>query len=267
MTTHPRSALTWFLALVVAAGTGLVMSAAAQDDEPLASRVQRVAGLNGDVVEAFWTTLRRNVGRNEHRAVCEVVAYPLAQPDGVVVDVAACEARYDAIFTIAVRKAIGTQQYEDLFVTPSAVVVGLGELWFGRCLDRGCQAPDLRITAVNGDPERGLRTPKGKILMACHADAQRLQVMADGDGGAEFRLWRAGQESGSPAVQVLRGAAAPQPDGCPVRGWSFVDGTTSYAVSQVGCGVDIDPPPMGTVGQLLVTTAGVKSRPVWCLLQ
>jgi hypothetical protein len=244
-----------------------VLSAAAQDEGPLASRAQRVAGLNGDAVDAFWTTLRRNVGRNEHRAVCDVVAYPLVQPEGVVADAAACEARYDAIFTIAVRKAIGTQQYEELFVTPSAVVVGLGELWFGKCPDRGCQATDLRITAVNGHPELGMRTPKGKVLMACHADAQRLQVMADGTGGAEFRLWPAGQESGSPAVQLLRSAPAPQPDGCPVHGWTFVDGANSYTVNQVGCGVDIDPPPMGTVGQLTVTKAGAKSRPVWCLLQ
>src|SRR4051794_4536741 len=138
--------------LVVVACLWMGAASAAQD-EPLEWRLEHVAGVRPEEAANFFARLRKNVGTDDRRAVCEMVAYPLAQPGGAVSDAADCVARYDAIFTVAVRKAVGKQQYEELFATPDGVVVGLGELWFSG-------QPTPRLTAVNHGA--ALRPPKGK---------------------------------------------------------------------------------------------------------
>ena len=234
-------------------------------EEPLAARLQRVTGVEAAAAETFLDTLRRHVGQNDRTAVCRLLSYPLPQPGGPIVDAAACEARYDQIFTTAVRKAIGRQQFSELFVNQTGIMIGNGELWFApRCPAGACPAPALRVIAVNGEPG-SLLPPRGKVMLACHAGGQFVQVVADGSGGAEFRSWRTARPDGSPAL-VLSAPKRDEPAGgqCGSQAWSFTAGTTGYVVSDLGCDAYLAPPPMGSVGKIVVEKPGVPRSQTWC---
>ena len=150
---------------------GLAHTAAAQE-ETLDVRLERTAGIQPDAAKAFYDALRGSVGRSEQAAACALLAYPLQHASGVVADAAACVARYDTLFTIPVRRAIGRQRYEELFINDSGVMLGVGEVWF-RCLTKPCASRDtVRVTALNSDAA-SLPPPKGKVLLACQVSARR----------------------------------------------------------------------------------------------
>ena len=192
---------------------------------------------------------------------------PPAARGGVVKDATDCEARYDAIFTMAVRKAIGTQQFEELFVNQSGVMIGMGEVWFaGGCpAGRPCQQlSDIHITAITSQTT-GLQPPKGKVLLACLVSGQRISVSADGSGGAEFSMWRMPRTSGPPDLAVP-GAQPPQGSSgqCGSRSWTFTDGTRTYIVSDLPCDAYLSPPPMGAVGRVTLSPPGSPGSALWC---
>lgn len=251
------------LACAVAGVPGTAAAGAAQDDT-LEQRLERVAGIGADAASTFFEDLRRHLGAGDRRAACAMVAYPLRHPDGDVLDAAACEARYDSIFTVPVRRAVGRQQWKELFVTSDGVAVGIGELWFaGRCRQRPCAAPDLRITTIITTP--GLLPPKGKVLIACGLGGQAVSVTADGIGGAELRMWRSAAATGPPGVEVLRGTPTAEAAGlCAWRAWSFADGTSNYTVAEVGCLPAIVPAPWGTVARVTQQTPGAQDDGAWC---
>jgi hypothetical protein len=236
----------------------------AQDD-PLGARLERVTGMTEAAVETFFGALRRNVGQNNRRDVCEMVAYPLGQPDGPVANAAACEARYDAIFTIAVRKAVGKQQFEDLFANQNGVMVGVGELWFARvCRDAPCAQSDLRVTAVNGQSAAGLIPPQGKVLLACIVSGQRVRVSADGRGGASLSVWLSPRFNGPPEREFPKAESIVEASECSSRTWTFADGTRTYTVSELPCDAYLSPPPMGSVGRVTLSTAASPGSALWC---
>ena len=255
----------WTAILVVSALTVGVGVTAAQD-EPLDWRLEHVAGVKADVAEEFLTALRRAVGESDHHAACQMLAYPMAHGNATVTDVSDCEARYDAIFTIAVRRAIGKQQFAEVFVNDSGVMVGIGELWFaGRCAAAPCQAPsDLRVTAINSQPE-GLLPPSGKVLLACTVSGQRVRVSADGNGGASLGVWYSPRFTGKPEREFARAAPPGAPTACGSRTWTFTDGTRTYIISELPCDAYQSPPPMGSVGRVTLNTiANPDGVPLWC---
>jgi len=255
--------LTRILVVVAWCVTSVMLAA---QDEPLELRLEHVAGVKADVAEAFLTALRRAVGENDHHGACEMLAYPLRQGDGVVSNASDCEARYDAIFTIPVRRAIGKQQFEDVFVNQSGVMVGIGELWFaGRCSTAPCQERrDLHVVVINSEPEH-LLPPKGKVLLACVVSGQRIRVSADGAGGASLGVWYSPRFTGAPEREFARAEPPVPPSECGSRTWMFTDGTRTYTVSELPCDAYLAPPPMGSVGRVtLSTVANPDGVPLWC---
>jgi hypothetical protein len=246
----------------------LVLAATLQahtlQDDPLESRLERVAGGKPDAASEFLTRLRRGLGTSDRVAVCGMVAYPLRQQDGIVQDAADCVARYDDIFTIPVRRAIGRQQFADLFVNQSGVMAGIGELWFaGSCRTAPCDLDDIRITIVNSHPEDGLRPPRGRVLLSCVAAGQRVEVAADGNGGVDLRIWPSPRPAaGSPATEFHGTETVDAINGCQQRRWSFA-GDASYVVSEVMCPSDAVVPPMGTAGRVTRRQAG-EEQGLWC---
>lgn len=235
-------------------------------DEGIKWQLEHVAGVKADVAEEFLTALRRAVGQNDHHAACEMLAYPLRQGDAVLNDSSECEARYDAVFTIPVRRAIGKQQFEELFVNQSGVMVGIGELWFaGRCSAAPCQERrDLRVVVINSQPEH-LLPPKGKVLLMCGVSGQRIRVSADGSGGASLSVWYAPRFTGAPEREFPRAEPAGPPSECSSRTWTFKDGTRTYTVSELPCDAYLAPPPMGSVGRVTLTTVtNPDGVPLWC---
>lgn len=239
---------------------------AAAQDEPLSWQLEHVGGVRADAAEAFLLELRRAVGQSNHAEACALIAYPLRHGDGAIADAAACEAQYDAIFTVPVRRAIGKQQFDDLFVNQSGAMLGQGEVWFaGRCGSAPCQSrADLRVTTVNSDPA-GLVPPKGKVLLGCVASGQRLRVSADGNGGASLGVWYAPRITGAPEREFPRAEPPGPPSACGSRTWTFSDGTRTYVISDLPCDAYLSPPPMGSVGRVSLTTpTSSDAEPLWC---
>jgi hypothetical protein len=251
--------------VAVATAVGWACAALAVQDDLVDARMERVAGIEAAAASRFFEQLRRAVGTNDRAAACALVAFPLGHPEGDVPDAAACEARYDTIFSIPIRRAVGRQQWKELFVTEEGVVLGNGELLFAaRCVRRPCGSDALRVTAINASP--GLRPPKGKVLIACRVSGQAVTVTSDGDGGAELRMWRTEQPAGPPAVEVLRGTPAPEAAGlCAWRAWSFAgSGGAAFSVAEVACMPVVVPAPFGTVARVSRVTPGAPADEAWC---
>ena len=248
----------WFAASLATGVAGL----AAQED-PVESRLERVAGITPDAAGSFFEAMRRNIGTSDRRATCAMVAYPLRHPEGEVADAAACEARYDAIFTVPVRRAVGRQQFSALFVNQMGAAVGAGELWFaGRCLLPPCARADIRITAINSGA--GLQPPEGKVLITCLASGRAVRVTADGSGGAQLRMWSTSTPAGAPDVDAKRGAPTAEAAGlCAWRAWTF-GGATTYTVAEVGCMANPVPAPMGTVARVTRSVGDAPPDGIWC---
>lgn len=228
------------------------------------ARFERVAGIEAEAARSFFQRLRGVVGRDERQAACGLLAYPLRHSEGELASQTDCERRYDSVFTIAVRKAIGKQAFADLFVNERGIMIGLGEVWIGgRCTAPPCGEADLRIVAINSSTD-GLVPPKGKVLLACHAAGQLVHVLADGTSGAELRLWSSARATDQPTVVVTKATDVQHDDLCDARGWTFVDGATGYTVSTLSCEAHLSPPPMGAVGELVVKREGMSETRVWC---
>jgi hypothetical protein len=237
----------------------------AAQDERLEGRLERIAHIDAASATAFFEALRRNLGTGDRAAACAMVAYPLRQPGGPVTSAAECQVRYDEIFTIPVRRAVGRQQFAELFVNDDGVMIGSGELWFaGRCDRREpCREADLRIIAVNN--EAGLIPPKGKMLIACRVPGGNVRVEADGTGGAQFTMGPLDAPDGTRGVHIEGGRPTPEATGlCSWRAWSFSRAAATYVVAEVGCMATPVPAPMGTVARLTRSTPGASDEGAWC---
>lgn len=256
--------LNWFGCLLVAVAA-LSASPSRAQDQPLETQLARV-GLKADAVSTFFDAMRRAFGTNNHQAVCAMVAYPLRQPGGPVANPAACEARFDEIFPTAVRRAVGKQLFNELFVDTKGILVGLGELWFtGTCRDASCQEADFHIIEVNGGADAALKPPRGKVLLACRVGGQALRVTADGNGSAGFRLWRGAATTEAPTVDVARPSPVPGlAPGCEARGWIFTDKADEYTVLELQCAQLREMPAMGTVGEVTLRRGGTEITRAWC---
>ncbi|MGE0448794.1 MAG: hypothetical protein AB7Q29_04350 [Vicinamibacterales bacterium] len=235
--------------LVLAAQTSYVAQALDPQEASVAQEIERVAGIEAETGAAFYRELRHAVGTDDRHSVCAMIAYPLDQSGGAVPDAAACEARYDAIFTVGVRRAIGRQQLKDLFVSAQGVVVGIGELRFeGTCATRPCEQPDVRIVAI--DPNPNLTPFDGKVLIACRTSSQAIRVTADGAGGATLRVYDGMSAQGKPSQEIPKGRPTAQATGlCAWRAWAF-DSTPSIEVAEVACATRRRRAPEGTLASV-----------------
>jgi len=268
------------LCLRVLAGLALVGAAAATasaQEESIDQRLQRIAGISPAAARDAFMALRRGLANGNKAEVCGLVTYPLKQPKGDVASAAQCEARYDEIFTIPVRRAVGKALFEELCVAPSAVVVNFGEVWFAKCQGSGCAPGSLRITQVNHADDGSLRPPEGKLLLSCvlvgPGEGQWLRLISDGQGRADFGLWPpAAYPNAASMPPVVKAKSAPPapprtPD-CAFRTWSFPGAPVSYeVVSTLSCISDKEDviPPMGAVGQLTRVSAAKGTETVWCI--
>lgn len=253
-------------ALVTSVMMAALLASATRSGAQLADpqRFDRVAGISAEGARGFYQLLRGVVGRGEKAEVCALVAYPLAHADGNVASAADCVARYDALFTVDVRRAVGKAAFDDLFVNQRGMMFGMGELWVaGRCATPPCGQADLRIIAINSRAD-GLVPPAEKVLMSCRAMGQLLHVVADGRNGSGLRLWRNGRAEGPPTVTVPAPAETLKDPLCGAREWTFADETTRYQIGDLSCDAHLNPPPMGSVGELVVRRANMDDVRIWC---
>lgn len=238
-------------------------------DEPLEVRLEKVAAIRQDAARGFFDTLRKNVGQSDRAAACGLIAYPLQHATGTVKDAADCVARYDTLFSVPVRRAIGRQRFEEVFVNPQGVMLGGGEVWFAKpCVSAPCglasSAAELRLTSLNTDASTAT-PPKGKVFLACGVSGQKIRVSADGAGGASLSVWYAPNLTGAPAREFPRAEPPGPPSSCGSRTWVFTDEVRTYTIYELPCDAYLYPPPMGAVGRVTLSTSPTPDgEPLWC---
>jgi hypothetical protein len=132
-----RSIITWAAASIA-------------QDESVEWRIEHIAGVKVVEVRTLLTKLKEAVGKNDRKAVCGLIQYPLRSSGGMIHSVSSCEARYGTIFNDKVISAIAKQRFEDLFVNWQGVMIGNGEVWMsGVCKDKECNEHDFGIVTVN----------------------------------------------------------------------------------------------------------------------
>ncbi|MGH7583547.1 MAG: hypothetical protein ACREL5_10000 [Gemmatimonadales bacterium] len=106
-------------------------------------------------VQAYLDHLQKAAATNQRAAVAGLVAFPLRVNRGVrshfmIADRAELLRRYDAVFTPAIRTAIVSQRYADLYVNSGEIAVGRGAVWLkGICTRRRPITCHLAVTSVN----------------------------------------------------------------------------------------------------------------------
>lgn len=250
--------------VALAAGTTLPAQ-----DEPLEVRLEKTASIRPEAARAFFDTLRKHVGESDRAAACGLIAFPLQHATGVVKDAADCVARYDTLFTIPVRRTIGRQRFEEVFVNAQGVMLGAGEVWFAKpCAKAPCAlasaAGELRLTVLNTDAATAT-PPKGKVFLACGVSGQKIRVSADGAGGASLSVWYAPNLTGAPAREFPKAEPPGPPSTCGSRTWVFKDEVRTYTIYELPCDAYLYPPPMGSVGRVTLSTSPTPDgEPLWC---
>ena len=141
----------------VEAGAAARDEAAAREREADAVVDRAIGGLFGDHVpyRRQFERFQQAVAADDAAAVAALVAYPFdARIDGKVQrieDADAFVARYAAIITPHIKRAIVDQRYSGLLVEEQGIMLGRGEAWLsGTCRrqDKPCTDPEVRVVAI-----------------------------------------------------------------------------------------------------------------------
>jgi hypothetical protein len=108
-----------------------------------------VAGIDDAAVTKFLSALQEAVAKDQRERVVALVAYPLRVNTGkrhtFLRTQKALLSAYDRVFNPEVRKALAAQRPEALFVNYLGVMIGDGQIWFGR----QAGTSELRVQSVN----------------------------------------------------------------------------------------------------------------------
>lgn len=125
----------------------------AQSDSDVYNKIEE---LHGDAA-GFDKPLRELVlamRSSDAETIAGLAEYPLTvKANGETYDVENAEdfvENFDDLVTPATRRAVGRQQYGDLFVNSDGVMLAGGTVWMGAiCEDDACEASHWAITAIN----------------------------------------------------------------------------------------------------------------------
>ncbi|MDF0697055.1 hypothetical protein PYR71_11120 [Rhizobium sp. MC63] len=126
--------------------------ATAQDSEVY----DRIEELHGDAA-GFDRPLRQLVlamRSGDTETIAGLAEYPLSvKANGETYDVENAEdfvENFDDLVTPETRRAVGRQQYQDLFVSSEGVMLANGAVWMGAvCDDNACDESHWAIIAIN----------------------------------------------------------------------------------------------------------------------
>lgn len=125
--------------------------------------------------------LQAAVKAHDAAGVARLVSYPITVTiDGkktVIANAQAFVAKYDAIITPAIARAVENQSYADLFVNWQGIMFGSGEVWInGICHDKACKTFDPRIVTIQAGA-----TPAPAAAAAARAVADKAVVAKAGE--------------------------------------------------------------------------------------
>ncbi|MBY3063549.1 hypothetical protein HFO74_08880 [Rhizobium laguerreae] len=150
----PRLPAALLLAGTMLLGTALPSTGAfPQSENEVYNRIEE---LHGDAA-SFDRPLRRLVRAmrsGDAETIAGLAEYPLTvKANGETYDVENAEDfidNFDDLVTSETRRAVGRQQYQDLFVNSEGVMLAGGAVWMGAvCGDNACEASHWAIIAIN----------------------------------------------------------------------------------------------------------------------
>ncbi|OHV23297.1 hypothetical protein EOS93_00145 [Rhizobium sp. RMa-01] len=142
-----------FAGAIVLGAPLLSAGAFAQSENEVYNRIEE---LHGDAA-GFDRPLRQLVvamRSGDAETIAGLAEYPLTvKANGETYDVENAEdfvENFDDLVTPETRRAVGHQQYEDLFVNSDGVMLANGAVWMGAvCDDNACQESHWAIIAIN----------------------------------------------------------------------------------------------------------------------
>ena len=135
------------------ATTPLTIGAFAQSENDVYNKIEE---LHGDAA-GFDRPLRqlvRAMRSGDAETIASLAEYPLTvKANGETYDVENAEdfvENFDDLVTSETRRAVGRQQYQDLFVNSDGVMLANGAVWMGAvCEDDACEESHWAIIAIN----------------------------------------------------------------------------------------------------------------------
>ena len=99
----------------------------------------------------------------------------------------------------------------------------------------------------------------------CSSDlsGQKIRIAADGRGGSSLSVWLPGRISGEPDRFFPSGTMTTAAE-CSARSWTFTDPARTYLITDLPCDAYLNPPPMGVVGRVTLSTPASPGVPLWC---
>jgi hypothetical protein len=211
---------------------------------------------------AFDKELRAAIAKQDSAAMSVLVKYPLRVNTGrgniSIDDPAALQARFQEIFTAAVRKAIVDQKIEEIFCRDEGAMYGSGQVWVN------VAHYGFAIDAINLESTQQSTAARRSLEFICQTDKYRIVVDSETPKTSRYRAWnRPHPLTGPPDLELLDGAMSFEGTGlCSHRLWTFKNGVASYVVQDLGCTENA--PPKDATGMFEVQVSSQTKARGWC---
>lgn len=213
---------------------------------------------------AFDDELRQALAKQDISALTLLVHFPFRVNTNYgaysIQDAGEFRAEFQKLFPQKVRNQIIHQDPSTIFCNIEGIRLGHSQIWgllvnhwqFGYAIDTiNLDLPPPSANAYRIDFV--CRTPKFRIII----DSKK-------EGDYRYRAWNAGRSvADSPSLTIQHGNESMEgSDLCAYATWTFKYGSTTYAVSGMGC--DADLAPQGARGELDIDVNGKKLPTKWC---
>lgn len=194
----------------------LACAAAAGQDPP---NKYAVAGVDDDrLVDAFVAELRRAVARDDRRGVAAMIRYPIVVWAGAlrvpVADAETLVARYDAVFTPALKAVVATGA---LAATSAGIAIGPGLILVAPDEHRQLKIADIRIPMTSvADPASapraggtGVRAPgrtaPRRVIFQSGRESARMLGSVSSGAKDTYLVWAAAGSLLDVRIEGVRG--------------------------------------------------------------
>lgn len=211
---------------------------------------------------AFDRELRAAVTARDPAAVALLARFPLRVNTGhgsySLNDPAILQARFQEVFSPAVRRAILDQKPAEVFCNYTGVMYGSGQVW----VNTGKYGYAIQAINLTGGASSDAARPDYEVAFVCRAEKHRIVIDVSPAGVPRYRAWnRPHATTEKPDLEVAAGKKDYEGAGpCAAAIWTFHGGGTTYSVEEAGCA----PAPKGATGQLTVSAGGKTPAEWWC---
>jgi hypothetical protein len=215
---------------------------------------------------AFDHELREALSRQDAGITALLVKYPFRINDDrgsyYLDDPGSLQARFQEIFTPALRETVLKQRTEALSCASTGIMYGDGVVWVSWTGQRYVvESINLPIAS------RPEKSSAGEIVFVCNADKHRVIVDRGANDLPRYRAWNKPRSlTEKPDMEIPQGKWHSEGSGpCSYSLWTFTSGAATFTVGEIAtCYEESHPPPVGAKGTLEVSITGKPDVSWWC---